>query len=64
MIFLLLACTDAPKDISAYAHPEVGEAAPEFILLDVNETSESYNLDVSVSDRAGNVSAWYFGHAT
>ena len=64
MIFLLFACTSAPKDLSAYTHPEAGEAAPDFILPDVNATSASYDLDVSVSDREGNVSAWYFGHAT
>jgi hypothetical protein len=36
---------------------------PDFSLLDVNETSSSYNTYVSPTDYLGQVSAWYFGSA-
>ncbi|MHC4938567.1 MAG: hypothetical protein ACYTHK_06330 [Planctomycetota bacterium] len=38
--------------------------AADFQLPDVNETSLTFNTDVSPRDQIGNVSAWYFGSAT
>jgi len=64
MILLMLACTEAPKDVEAYDHPLQGESAEDFSLLDANATSATYDAEVSVSDQRGDVSAWYFGHAT
>ena len=40
------------------------EQVADFALLDVNLTSETYNHQVSPRDYLGQVSAWYFGHAT
>ena len=39
-------------------------AVPDFSLIDVNETSPTYNQSVSPRDFMGEVSAWYFGHST
>ncbi len=39
-------------------------AVADFSLSDVNPTSESYNQSVSPYDFTGQVSGWYFGHAT
>ena len=33
-------------------------------LLDVNPTSPTFNKDIVPEDFQGQVSAWYFGHAT
>ncbi len=40
------------------------EVVPDFHLVDVNATSPTYNQSVSPRDFLGQVSAWYFGHAT
>ena len=64
MLVLLMACATSVDDPSAYDHPDAGALAPEFALLDVNQTSSSYDRDVAVSDQTGAVSAWYFGHST
>jgi hypothetical protein len=40
------------------------DVAPDFQLVDVNATSPTYNETVSPRDFLGQVSAWYFGHAT
>jgi hypothetical protein len=52
-------------------HPEELEArqlaadmVSDFILTDVNPTSSTYGQSVSPRDYQGQVSAWYFGHAT
>lgn len=37
---------------------------PDFSLLDVNSTSPSFDTKVSPRDHVGQVTAWYFGHAT
>jgi hypothetical protein len=37
---------------------------PDFALVDVNMTSTTYLQLVSPDDFSGQVSAWYFGHAT
>lgn len=40
------------------------EPVPDFALEDVNPTSPSFETLVSPRDRIGQVSVWYFGHAT
>ncbi len=40
------------------------EAAPEFLLTDVNPTSSTYQQLVSPRDFVGQVSGWYFGQAS
>jgi hypothetical protein len=42
---------------------EVGDAGPEFMLEDVNETSLTFGTSMGPSDYSGEVSVWYFGHA-
>jgi len=42
---------------------EPPEPMPDFSLLDVNETSSTYDAYVGPSDYLGQVSAWYFGSA-
>lgn len=41
-----------------------GEAMPDFVLIDVNPTSATYNQDVSPRDYLGQVSGWYFTYST
>jgi len=41
-----------------------GEAMPDFVLSDVNQTSPTYNNDVSPRDYLGQVSGWYFTYST
>jgi hypothetical protein len=50
----------------AFACSEVktNSKPPNFSLLDVNPNSESNQQMVSSDDYLGQVSAWYFGHAT
>jgi hypothetical protein len=42
----------------------VGDVMPDFVLLDVNPGSPRSGQAVSPRDYLGQVSAWYFGHAT
>jgi hypothetical protein len=44
--------------------PSQDDPVPDFSLLDVNDTSPRSGETVSPRDYAGQVSAWYFGHAT
>ncbi|MHC4135506.1 MAG: hypothetical protein ACYTDU_00950 [Planctomycetota bacterium] len=37
---------------------------PDFVLLDVNPDSTTFNVDVSPRDHVGHTTAWYFGSAT
>lgn len=41
-----------------------GELVPDFSLVDVNESSSRFNESVSPREYLGQVSGWYFGHAT
>ena len=52
--------------LAATGSPQVAEneLVTDFALLDVNPTSSTYNQTVSPRDYLGQVSAWYFGHAT
>ncbi len=56
----LSACkSDSPTNIQPAPDP-----VPDFALLDVNSTSDSYEQMVSPRDHLHQVSAWYFGHST
>ena len=41
-----------------------GEPVADFSLVDTNATSDTYEQLVSPGDFAGQISGWYFGHAT
>ena len=58
-LVLLAAC----EDESGPAGPLVG-LVPDFSLTDVNPNSPSTGLAVSPRQHLGQISAWYFGHAT
>jgi hypothetical protein len=60
---LVLGCS---KDKGRLIDPGDGNdnVAPEFSLLDVNDTSTTAGEHVSPRDQLGRISAWYFGHAT
>ena len=42
----------------------IGQVLADHTLTDVNATSATFETDVTVSSFQGQVSAWYFGHAT
>jgi hypothetical protein len=42
----------------------VGQAVPDFALLDLNPNSATTGRAVSPRQHVGKVSAWYFGHST
>jgi len=44
--------------------PSGNEAVPDFSVPDVNPNSARYQENVSPRDYLGQISAWYFGHAT
>lgn len=45
--------------------PQPGkDAVLDFSLIDVNPASPRFNQDISPRDYLGEISAWYFGHAT
>jgi hypothetical protein len=58
------AVADSNPDVPDAFGPVLGSKAPDFSLLDVNPNSSSYQSYVKPSDYFGQVSAWYFGHAT
>jgi len=53
---------EAGNDADASDAP--GAVVPDFKLLDENPASALYKKQVSPRDYLGQVSAWYFGHAT
>lgn len=53
-LLMVLGCTEQPLDVNP----------GEFALEDVNATSPRFGETVSPDDYTGQVSAWYFGHAT
>lgn len=57
LLLLLTGCDDSAVE-------SIGSILTDHTLTDVNETSATYNTDVTVSTFQGQVSAWYFGHAT
>ncbi|HMR79779.1 MAG TPA: hypothetical protein PKD61_31945 [Polyangiaceae bacterium] len=67
------ALADVGSDATADAKPSVDAASdadatvaivPDFALVDENAASTTYQTSVSPRDYLGQVSAWYFGHAT
>ena len=44
--------------------PKADTVVPDFNLEDVNATSDRFGTQVSPRDLKGQVSGWYFGHAT
>jgi hypothetical protein len=65
------ALPDASTDATAGAAGQpadggdaMAQQMPDFDLYDVNPSSSLYQTLVSPKDYAGQVSAWYFGHAT
>ncbi len=44
--------------------PDRAKKVPDFALQDVNATSERFGTQVSPRDLEGQISGWYFGHAT
>jgi len=55
-ILLLFACNGGG--------PDADSVVPDFALEDVNASSERFGTQVSPRDLEGQVSGWYFGHAT
>jgi len=67
MLIGLIACTPPEEmvwDPVGEAHALAGEAAPDFGLEDVNGSSGTFGEFIGPATQAGQVSAWYFGHAT
>lgn len=54
--------TAAPEDWGAFAAEGEGPPMPDFALIDVNQTSATYNQTVSPRDYLDQVTGWYFGH--
>jgi hypothetical protein len=59
---LVAGCKDDPVTIAPPT--AAADALPDFSDLDVNPTSATSGSLVSPRDYLGQVSAWYFGHAT
>jgi hypothetical protein len=53
-------------DLAAAADLAEGETeqVPDFHLMDVNPNSATFNREISPRNYMGQISAWYFGHAT
>ena len=49
---------------TAASGPDPDKPVPDFSLVDVNPTSARFGTAVSPRDLEGQVSGWYFGHAT
>jgi hypothetical protein len=70
LLLPLAACGSGAGDAPASSPPPdpggppQGQVAPEFSLVDVNPASPSAATEVAPSDSVGQVSVWYFGHAT
>jgi hypothetical protein len=60
---LLLAVLAGCKDSPTRPSPVAG-VVPDFSLTDVNSNSPTATQAVSPRQQLGNISAWYFGHAT
>ena len=54
--------TAVPEGWAAGAAEGEGTPQPDFALVDINETSASYNQSVSPRDYLDHVTGWYFGH--
>jgi hypothetical protein len=61
----LIGCSVIPNEPGSAEIPNPSDdALPDFSLVDVNANSFSYQETVSPRDYLGQISAWYFGHAT
>ena len=58
---LLAGCSSDPATAPLDSEPD---PVPDFSLRDVNTTSPRFDEMVSPRDYEGEVSVWYFGHAT
>jgi hypothetical protein len=58
-LFLALGCGDDPVK-----PPPQGNVMPDFSLQDVNPNSATTGQQISPRQFVGQISAWYFGHAT
>lgn len=56
--------TTSTGDTDTDTTGEPGELAPNWALVDVNPESATYEQTRARSDYAGQVSGWYFAHAT
>jgi hypothetical protein len=54
--------TAASEEWGPLAAEGEGAPMPDFALIDVNQTSATYNQNVSPRDYLGQVTGWYFGH--
>ncbi|MCP4808360.1 MAG: hypothetical protein GY913_29615 [Proteobacteria bacterium] len=68
MLIALVGCLTPPSDqvweTVGFDHQDAGTAAPLFELEDINASSATFGEFVGPATQAGQVSAWYFGHAT
>lgn len=61
-LFLAAGCSSDSDP--APSGPNTTDPAPDFSLRNVNVNSSRFDQMVSPRDYVGQVSAWYFGHAT
>lgn len=59
-----LLAADALTAEIALAEGEEATKVPDFLIKDVNPNSSTYNTQISPRHFEGQISAWYFGHAT
>ena len=59
-----IALASACDDASPTGDGGTATRAPDFQLVDVNDSSPSHGETLSPRDHLGGVSAWYFGHST
>jgi hypothetical protein len=65
IIALPVGCSDDDSGKSILEPNTLPEnAAPDFSILDINPDSPRYDEMVSPRDYVGQISAYYFGHAT
>ena len=61
LVLLLGGCND---DKPTKPLENTGGVVPDFKILDVNPNSSAYGDSVSPREYLGQISCWYFGHAT
>ncbi len=61
-LILLAGCDD--KRSTMPLDPGPGPVMPDFAIVDVNPNSATYDQTVSPRECIGQISCWYFGHAT
>jgi len=63
-LFLAVGCSSDSDPTPPPPPPPPTDPAPDFSLRDVNPNSSRFDQMVSPRDYEGQVSAYYFGHAT